>query len=161
MLIGAVIIAGNGAGADVYALADYSIANVAQMVGLAANCDGTVLHFDEIADVDLVIKARPRANAGIGPNTAVLADFSSVDEAEGSDFGPGRNPCVFQNGVSAHSHTITELDVALEYTADVYRYVPAAGKLTANINASRVWQGDPLLQQFSRILTLIDTLKVR
>src|SRR6185437_8332837 len=50
-LVHAVVVAGDGAGADVDAAADLGIAQVAEMVGLAAFADAGFLDLDEVAHV--------------------------------------------------------------------------------------------------------------
>src|SRR3569623_1616603 len=52
--IGAVVIAGDGAGADIDAPAYRRVADVTQMIHLRARTDRRFLHLDEIADVHVV-----------------------------------------------------------------------------------------------------------
>src|SRR5882672_1943773 len=60
----AVVIAGDGAGADVDALAELRVANVAQVVRLRLWAEAARLHLDEVADMHLLREARPRPQAG-------------------------------------------------------------------------------------------------
>ena len=55
----AVVVAGDGAGADVGSRADPGVADIAQMVGLGAGLDQRLLHLDEIADVDVLAELAP------------------------------------------------------------------------------------------------------
>src|SRR5690606_28253925 len=64
-LVGTVVVAGDGAGADVDAAADFGVADVAEVVGLAALAQGRVLGLDEIADVHAIGEHRARAEARI------------------------------------------------------------------------------------------------
>src|SRR3546814_18614699 len=51
MLVGAVVVAGDGASAHVYARADVGVAHVGQVVGLAVGIQHAVLDFDKVADM--------------------------------------------------------------------------------------------------------------
>ncbi len=67
MLVRPVEIAGDGAGADIGALADGRIAEIGEVIGLGLRRDGRAVHLDEIADMDLLADAALRPDAGEGP----------------------------------------------------------------------------------------------
>jgi len=54
----AVVVAGDGAGADVDLLADGGIAEIGEVVGLGAAPEFRLLHLDEIADVHVLVEPR-------------------------------------------------------------------------------------------------------
>ena len=87
--VGAVVIAGDGAGADVDVSADAGIAHVAQMIRLAARADLAVLHFDEVADVHAAVQDGSGPQAREGSDAAVLADRRLIDDAVREDLGVG------------------------------------------------------------------------
>src|SRR5690606_6704634 len=60
-LVHAVVVAGDGAGADVDLRADARVAQVGEVVGLAARAERRVLGLDEIADVHAFGEHRARA----------------------------------------------------------------------------------------------------
>jgi hypothetical protein len=68
-LVGAVVVAGDRAGADVDAAADRRVADVGQMVGLGLRGDRAVLDLDEVADMHVLGQHGARAQAGIGADT--------------------------------------------------------------------------------------------
>src|SRR3546814_4058768 len=72
-LVHAVVVAGDGAGADVDARADLRVAQVGQEVGLAAHAHARVLGLDEVAHVHAVgehgARAQPRERAKTGRAT--------------------------------------------------------------------------------------------
>src|SRR5258708_33971119 len=66
----AVVVAGDGAGADVDALAELGVADIGEMVRLRGGAEAAGLHLDEIADMHLVGEARPWAQPPLGPTPA-------------------------------------------------------------------------------------------
>ena len=60
VLVGAVVVGNDGAGADVDARADLRITDVREVIGLGAITHLRVLHLDEIADVHFRRRAAPR-----------------------------------------------------------------------------------------------------
>src|SRR5699024_8858558 len=92
-LVRTVVNAGDGAGADVLTSADDRIAEVGEVVGLAADPDARVLGLDEIADVRAVgehaagaqPRERPdlhRAFAAHAVEVAMCADFAAGGELD-------------------------------------------------------------------------------
>src|SRR5215831_1537090 len=61
VLVEAVVIAGDRAGADIRAGADLAVAEIGEMVGLGAPAQPGRLHFDEIADMHLGFEHRAGA----------------------------------------------------------------------------------------------------
>src|SRR5439155_24594127 len=90
--VGAIVVAGDGAGADVYTRADIGIAHVGQVIGLAVRGDPAVLDFDEVADVDIFSQRRARAQARVGADLRLCADHRVFQVAERLDLGAGGNP---------------------------------------------------------------------
>ncbi len=64
MLVRAIVVAGNRSRADVDALANYGIAYVAEVVGLAAARNDAIFDLDKITDVNFV--GQPGFQAGYG-----------------------------------------------------------------------------------------------
>ena len=77
MLVEAVIVAGDGAGADISARADAGIADISEVVNLGALADLRLLDLDEIADMRVLGESgagpqpreRPDRRAGADPAT--------------------------------------------------------------------------------------------
>ena len=83
----AVVIAGDGAGADIGARADMGIADIGEVMGFDARFEMRVLQLDEIADIDAVIELRPAAQPRERPDDGGRADLGVLDVAEGADLG--------------------------------------------------------------------------
>ena len=81
----AVVVAGDGAGADVDALADDGVAEVAEVVGLGAFADGGFLGFDEVADVGSFADAAFGTEARVGAEDGVVGDLGVVEDAAVED----------------------------------------------------------------------------
>ena len=73
-LFDAVVVHGDGAGADVDLAADRRVAEVGEVIRLAAGADLALLHFDEVADVHVLVQhalgpqARERADRAARPD---------------------------------------------------------------------------------------------
>src|SRR5690606_6614931 len=74
-LIIPVVIGRNRAAADVDALADDRVADIAEVRHLAAFSDAGVLDLDEIADFDLIGEPRPGTQIGERADLAPVADL--------------------------------------------------------------------------------------
>ena len=72
VLVHAVVVAGDGAGANVHTLANHGIAEIGKMVGLGALSQLRLLGLDEIADV------RPLADIAPGTQVRVRANLRAV-----------------------------------------------------------------------------------
>src|SRR3569623_2075154 len=83
--IGAVVIAGDGAGADIDAPAYRRVADVTQMIHLRARTDRRFLHLDEIADVHVVGEHRAGPDARERPDARARADRRLLDHRIGLD----------------------------------------------------------------------------
>ena len=71
VLVGAVVVGGDAAGAVVDALAHRAVAQVGQVVGLGAARQRGVLHLDEVADVHLGAELAPGRSRANGPTCAL------------------------------------------------------------------------------------------
>src|SRR6185295_15888576 len=86
-LVDAVIVAGDGAGADVDALAHQRVAQVGEVIGLAAVTELGLLEFDEISYVRVAAELRTRAQARVRPDDAARAHRGLLEDAVGVDDG--------------------------------------------------------------------------
>ncbi len=85
VLVDAVVVAGDGACADVDAGADDGVAEVVQVVGLGAFAEGGFFGFDEVADVGSVADAALGAEVGVGAEDGVVGDLGGVEDAAVAD----------------------------------------------------------------------------
>ncbi len=89
VLGGAVVVAGDGAGADVAAGADAGIAEIGQVVGLGAGAEVGRLQLDEVADMGGLADHGAGTQPGVGADQRALADDGTLQVAEGPDLGAG------------------------------------------------------------------------
>ena len=123
----AVVIAGDGAGADVGFVADFGVADIGKMRGLGALADGALFNFHEIADARAFEEMGFGPEAGEGtnddfgfeptlredavgfdedivPERGVVKDAAGADAATGADFGFAEElDAGFEDGVFADS----------------------------------------------------------
>jgi hypothetical protein len=85
MLVNAVVIAGDGAGPDIGALADMRVADIGKMIGLGARLEGGLLHLDEIADMDVGAQFGARPQPCKGPDARSLADMGAFEMRKCAD----------------------------------------------------------------------------
>ena len=110
VLVGAVVVGGDAAGAEVHALTHRGVTQVSQVVGLGATAQGSVFHFDKVTDMDLVrqVGARPepckRTNACIASNLHCL--LFTIDMAKGLNKSACTNMGIGNHAVGAYAHTI-------------------------------------------------------
>src|SRR4029079_14850857 len=80
-----IVIAGDGARADVRVRADICVADVGQMVDLGARTEHRFLHLDEITDLRLLADFRTRPQAGEWTDDRLRRDGRALDVAERLD----------------------------------------------------------------------------
>ena len=79
VFIDAVVVADDGACADVDAAADGGIAEIAQVIGLGSLAEFCRLRFDEVADVHFVGKTGARTQPGVWTDPAVCTDERVIE----------------------------------------------------------------------------------
>src|SRR5580692_944748 len=85
VLLGAVVVAGDGSGADVDAGADFGVAEIGEVVGLRSFAQLDLLGFDKIADVRAFSDFAAGAQMGIGAENGSGADAGFFENAAGTD----------------------------------------------------------------------------
>src|SRR5262249_9018044 len=85
MLLKAVIVAGDGAGADIAARPHARIADIGEMIDLGALADPRLLHFDEITDMGIVTDLGPGPQPCEGTDAHAVGDFGTFDMREAHD----------------------------------------------------------------------------
>src|SRR3990167_542934 len=78
-LVHAIVVAGDGAGADVHAGTDLRIAQVAEVVRFRALAEAGLLGFDEVADMHAFGEFRAGAQSRIGTDRAIGARDCAID----------------------------------------------------------------------------------
>ena len=143
VLVGAVVVGGDAAGAVVDAFAHRGVAQVGEMVGLGAARQRGVFHLDEVADVHLLGQlgaGRSRAKADQRTRADARALRLAVDVREGMDHRVVGDAAVADHAVRGDAHVVAQLDAALEHAVHVDLDVLAAGELAAQVEAVRVGQ---------------------
>ena len=85
VFVDAVVVAGDGARADVDAGADDGVAEVGEVVGLGAFAERDLLGFDEVADVGAVADVAFGAEVGVGAEDGAVGDVGVVEDAAVAD----------------------------------------------------------------------------
>src|SRR5579859_1314650 len=83
VLVHAVVVAGDGAAADVHFRADVGVAEVAQVIGLRSLAQTRLLGLDEVAEVHFVFQHAAGADVRPGPDLRVVTDGGFAGHAVG------------------------------------------------------------------------------
>src|SRR5690606_7754832 len=139
-LVHAVVVAGDGAGTDVDAGADLGIAQVAEVVGLAAGAQAGLLGFDEIADVHALGQLGAGAEARVGADAGGTVAEHAFQVAMGADLGAGGQLDIAQPAERADAHAVAKHHPAFEHHVHVDLDVAAGLDRAAQVEAGRVGQ---------------------
>src|SRR5690606_24805049 len=161
VLVGAVVVAGDGTRADVDPGADLGIADVGEMVGLRAFAHAGRLHLDEIADMGMGGEFRAGPQPGIGPDARLGPDAGPVDVGEGEHLRARADAGVAQDAVRSDAGAVGDLDRALEDAVDVDRDVDAAGEPAAHVDAGGIGERHAGVEQGVCDVALVDALELR
>ena len=113
MLCHAVVIADDGAGAEIAAGAEPRVADIGKMIDLGAGLDHRLLDLDEIADVYVLAEPRPRPQPPIRSDQGALAHVRAVEVGERAD-----HRVVFDRDARTEHHVGLDRHVAAEFGID-------------------------------------------
>ena len=120
----AVVIAGDGPGADVGPGADDAVADVGQMIDLHARGQVGGLDLDEVADPHALAQVGAGPQAGERADHGALGDGRALEMAEGADF-----------------HIVADPHAGREDHVGADRHVPAQYRVPGKIDRQRIGQG--------------------
>ena len=148
VLVGAVVIGGDGARAVVDAFAHRRITQIRQMIRLHAVRERRIFHLDEVANVNLVAELRAWPQSCERPDHRALARRATIKVAHRMYGGVVANRRISQHAVGADADVVAQRDRANEHAADVDEYVAAADECAAYIDARGVGERDTCIQKF-------------
>ena len=161
VLVRAIVVAGNGAGAEVHPGPDIGVADVGEVIDLGAQSDDGLLDFDEVADMGTTDQVGPGPQPRVGSDAAVRADLGILQHAVFQDLDAVSDPDVAQHRVGADPDVVAEDHVAFDDDVDVDADVAAVAQVPAQIEARGVGQGDTGEQQLLGAVALIRPLQGR
>ena len=141
MLVEAVVVAGNGAGADVDTAAQRGVADVAQMVNLAARANARFFGFHEIADARAGRQSRARAQASVGSDAARLIQHRILKVAHRVHRTAGPHAGVAQHAVGSDAHALAQNHLPFEHAIHIDKHVSPTIQRAAHINARGIGEG--------------------
>ena len=143
MFVDAVVVGGDGAGPHVDVLPQLGVADVAEVVHLAAGADAGLLDLHEVAHPAVRRQLGAGAQLGVGADGAVgrhhrlthhriqhlhpFADAGVVDQAAGAD-----------------AAAVADHRLAAEVALGLHHHIPAEAGAVAEGAAGRIHEGDPL-----------------
>ena len=139
VLVRAVVVAGDGAGADVDVAADGRVADVGEMIGLAARGRSSdALTSTKLPMCTSSASTAPGRSRAYGPDPAAGADGGAVEVRERRDHACRRRRSRRAARSARRSRRRRPArTVALEHAADVDAHVAAAGERAAQVDARR------------------------
>ncbi len=139
-LVHAVIIAGDGAGADVHRGPHVGVAHVAQVVHLAADSDLGILDFHKVSHMGIAPHRRVGPQAGKGADAAVIPHQCLFDDAIGVDLRIGADARIANQAIRPHRDAGPQVHVADQHGAHVDEDVAFHGDGAAHIHSQRIGQ---------------------
>ena len=147
VLVEAVVVTGNSARADVDTAAQRGVADVAQMVDLAARPDPRFFGFHEIADARAGRQPRTRAQAGVGPDAARLIQHRIFEMAHRVHRTAGPHAGVAQHAVGSDAHALAQHHPPFKHAIHIDEHVSPAVQRAAHIDARGIGEGHAGAQQ--------------
>ena len=158
-LVYAVVVARDGTGADIDALAHVGVSDVRQMVHLGIPTDHGLLDLYEVANVVVALQFCTRTQPRIWADAGVAADVRIFEMAEGQNLHIFLNLHVTHDAVGAHADTVAQLDAAFKDAAHVDLDVAPADQLASDIDAVGIDQRDACFQKAIGLHALPGALK--
>src|SRR5260221_881067 len=163
VLVRAVVVAHDRAGAHVDVSSYLAVAYVGEVIGLGTCAYATRLDLHEVAYVHSLCEARAGAgtDARVGPDAAVRADVGVLQVTKRFDARARPDRHVSQHAIRTDRRAVTELYFAFEHAIHVDRHVASADKLAAHVAARRIGERHPLLHERRGKFALVDALQLR
>jgi hypothetical protein len=135
-------VAGDGPGADIDPCAYLRIADVGEVVRFGPGADAALLHFHEVADMDILSKRRARTQPRIGPDATPRADPGIFQKRKRKHLRVGSNRHIAQHAIGSDFHPVTQPHTPFEHAIHVDRHIFAASEFAAHVDAPEVGQGN-------------------
>ncbi|CAI8918266.1 hypothetical protein EMIT0196MI5_30348 [Pseudomonas sp. IT-196MI5] len=158
-LVGAIVVAGDGASTDVGARAHLGIAQIRQVTGLGAFAQVSVFQLDEVTHMRAGFQHGAWTQTGERAGIAAFTQNGTLDMAVGLDDHAFAQGAVLDHAVRADHHIVFDDDLAFEDHVDIDQHVAANGDFAAHIETCRVAQGHTLGHQTTAGAQLIVTFE--
>ena len=160
MLVGAVVIANDGASPDVDTATDDGVAQIGQVIGFGFVTNFGRLGFDEIADMHFVGQPCARAHPGIRTDPAVCADHGPFEVGVRRNLRSLAHFHVLQYAPGTDPYLAGQPNPAFEQAVYVDEHVLAALEFAAHINTPRIGHRYTTCHQAAGVLQLMNALKI-
>ncbi len=147
-LVRAIVVAGNGTGADVDAGTDGSIAHIGQVVSLRVRGNLAILDLDEVTHMGRLHRVRcPDAGGRMGRSGSCRPPPLLQYVVNALMLAPAPIRALISIAVRTDSRAFTRFQPCLQRRSHVDGHVAAASQFAAHVDARRVGQGDAFVQQ--------------
>ena len=143
MFAQAVVVGRDRAGPHVDALAQVGVADVAEVVGLAAVIEVAVFDFHEIADAAVRLQPGARPQLAVGTDGTAIPHLGAAHHRE-QHLHPTSQLAVFQQAARADAAAIADLVAAAKVALGFDDHVAAEAGAIAKAAAGRIDKGHPL-----------------
>ena len=161
MLVRTIVVAGDGARADIDVIANLRIAQIGQMTRLGAFPETRFFHFHEVTNVGAFQQFGARAQTGKWTDGAGCLQLGIFHHAVGANFAVIADGAVFDHAAGADFHSIAQHHVAFHNNVSIDLYIAPVLQRTAQIETRRIAQHHARQQQLFRLLRLVDALQAR
>ena len=161
MFVGAVVVAGNRPRADIDRAAEGGVADIAQMIDLAAAADGRRFGFDEIADACAFAQHRFRTQPRERPDLRIRADLAMFQARMAVDARTAGDGAVIEHTAAFNINIVAEADCALENHIRLNHHVAPGSDRAMHVDARRVNQGNARIEQRLRLSLPPHRLRLR
>ena len=143
MFAHSVVVGRDRAGAHVDRLTQVGVADVAEVVGLAAVIEVAVLDLDEIADAAVRFQPGARPQVAVRTNGTAIPHLGAIHHREQHSY-PWAQLGVFKQAARADAAAIADLVAAAEVALGFNNHIAAEAGAIAETAAGRIHEGHPL-----------------
>ena len=161
VLVRAVVVAGDDAGADVGGVADVGVAEVGEVVGFGGAAEARIFDFHEVADARLGVELRAGTQAGERPDSASRADVGALDNAVRFDNATVADATVADDAAGPDDASVADFDFAFQHHIDIDHAVAAERAPSAQVESRRVDDAHTVVEQRARLAGLKHALGAR
>ncbi len=160
MLVGTIVVTGDGTGADIGACADLGVAQISQVADLGARAQVRILQLDKVTHMRLGTQHAAWSQTCKRAGIAALTQNCAFDMAVGFDDDALAQGAVLDDAVRTDDHVILDHDLAFKNHIDIDQHVAPNAHFTAHIESRRVTQGHASRHQTTGFAHLVMTLQL-
>ena len=161
MLVGTIVVTGDGPCAHIDTLAQARVTHVTEMIDLRASPDLRILQLDEVANAHAIAQSRTGTDAGEGADTSTATNGCILDDTVLQYPGIRPQGAISQHGVRPDMDAVTQCDLAFDDDIHIKGDIATCPDGAAQIEARRVPDGHAGTHQPVCFPLLVDAFQLR